>query len=266
MRKSPTIQPRICENCGETYTPKGTAQRFCDICRPIKANEVKQRYYKKMNPNAKPKTRCTDVCCVCGGPFSSRFDGKPYCNMHYLRMKVNGTPDYVGRKTKNTFEVSGDTVTAKTSKGQEFLISLCDLEQAKKYTWCISKTGYLVANINHKVVKLQRYLLSPPEDMVVDHINGNPLDNRRCNLRICSQTDNSKNTKQKSKATPTPGIQIKPNGRYRVRITVDRKEIAVGTFDTMDEAIAARHAAERKYYGEFSPIDSRQTSTPGDEE
>jgi hypothetical protein len=181
-------------------------------------------------------------------------------------MKINGTAERVGRKTKNTFVIDGETVIVRTTSGKEFIISACDLERVKRYTWCISKTGYPVANTNPKVVKLQRYLLSPPEGMVVDHINGNTLDNRRENLRVCSIADNSRNAAKKGKSTIAPGIQLKNNGRYRARITVNRKEIALGTFDTLDEAIAARHKAEREFFGDYSPIDSRTTSTRGDAE
>lgn len=175
MRKSPTIQPRICKLCGESYIPTGTTQQFCNICREIKSKERKLRYYRKTFPNANPKKRSEEVCCICGGLFSAHFDGAPYCNLHYLRMKANGTPDFVGRKSKNDFAINGDTVTCKTSSGVEFLISTSDLDAVKKYTWCISKTGYLVANINGKNTKLHRYLLSPEPSVIIDHINGNPM-------------------------------------------------------------------------------------------
>ena len=266
MRKSPTIQPRICQMCGSSYVPRGTSQKFCDVCREIRSKESKLRYYRTHFPDAKPKTRCEEPCCICGGQFSSHFDGKPYCNLHYLRVKTNGTPDLVERKSKNEFVVNGDTVMCKTTSGIEFLISYGDLEAVQKYTWCLSKTGYLVANISNKVIKLHRYLLSPESDAIVDHINGNRKDNRRENLRICNSTENSRNSDKKSKSSTAIGVQRKANGRYRARIMVDRKEIALGVFDTELEAIEARRVAEEKYFGDYSPMASRTTSTRGSSE
>lgn len=263
MRKSPVISPRICELCGETYTPSGAAQKFCNKCRVIKTDEYKSRYYKKKFPNIKPKKRCEEVCCICGSQFSSHFEGKPYCNLHYLRMKANGTPELKTRKSKNEFSVNGDTVTCKTSSGSEFLISKSDLEAVMKYTWCLSKTGYLVANINGSVTKLHRYLLSPDNGVLVDHINGNPKDNRRENLRTCSPKENSRNVKKKCDNTIVTGVSKTANGRFKARISVDRKEIRLGIFDTAEEAIEARRQAEIKYFGDYSPMASRKTSTRG---
>ena len=263
MRKSPSIKPRICELCGDAYIPSGTAQRFCEQCKIIKSRESKLRYYRKKFPNANPKKRCEEVCCICGATFSSHFEGKPYCNLHYLRMKTNGTPEFVGRKSKNEFAVDGDTVKCKTSSGVEFLISNSDLDTVMKYTWCLSKTGYLVANINGSVTKLHRYLLSPGKGVLVDHINGDPKDNRRENLRVCKPKDNSRNAKKKSEHSIICGVQKKSNGKYRARIMVDRNEIALGTFDTVEEAIEARRQAEIKYFGDYSPMSSRKTSTRG---
>lgn len=263
MRKSPTIQPRICKLCGKSYVPTGTTQQFCDICKKIKSKETKLRYYRKMFPDAKPKKRSEEVCCICGGPFSSHFEGKPYCNLHYLRMKTNGTPELTVRKSKNDFVEKGNTVICKTSSGVEFLISASDLDAVKKYTWCISKTGYLVANINGKTTKLHRYLLSPEPSVIIDHINGNTLDNRRGNLRLCSPKENSRNSKKKGKHNVATGVSKTKSGKFRARISVDRKEICLGTFQTAAEAIDARRKAEIQYFGNYSPMSSRNTSTRG---
>lgn len=266
MRKSPTIKPRVCDLCGETYTPSGPTQKFCSKCKLVKERETKLRYYRKKFPNAKPKKRCEDVCCICGNVFSAHFEGKAYCNLHYLRMKTNGSADLIKRQSKNQFIVDGSNVICQTTSGAKFLVSTSDLEEVKKYSWCVSKTGYLVANINGKVTKLHRYLLSPKSNEIVDHINGDPKDNRRENLRICNSTENSRNSRKKSKTSNFTGVQMRSNGKYRARIMVDGKEIALGVFETEAEAIVARKNAEEKYFGDYSPIASRKTSTLGSSE
>ncbi|MFJ7665583.1 HNH endonuclease [Lysinibacillus sp. NPDC097195] len=142
-----------------------------------------------------------------------------------------------------------------THKGEDFIFDLEDLERVSKSSWCISKTGYLVARINKKNTKLHRYILdldNPKE--VVDHINGNPMDNRKENLRICSNVQNTRNNKiSKNNSTGYPGIRVMPSGRFRARIMVDRKEISLGTYDTFEEAKQARIKGELKYFGEFAP-------------
>lgn len=261
MRKSPTFAPRKCEKCGVTYFPTGALQKFCPTCQIARDKERKANYYKRKFPNRKPKSRSAEVCCVCGVPFSSHYGGKPYCNTHYLRMKTNGTPDYIGRKSTNDFVTVGETVVCTTAAGVEYLISPVDLERVRKYSWCLSKSGYLVANVNGKVVKLHRYILSPPNGKVVDHINGDCTDNRRENLRVCSLAENGKNIKRKKNCAISPGIRLLPSGKYNARITYNRTEIHLGNFATLEEAITVRRNAEAKYYGEFSPTASRRTNT-----
>lgn len=262
MRKSPTIQPRKCSACGKTYTPSGNNQMYCDACKSEADKQRKKEYYKRKYPGSKPKTKCEDVCCVCGAPFSSHFDGKPYCNLHYLRMKANGAPDLVGRKRTNTYEVQGETTVVTTRAGRTFFVDTADLEQVKRYSWCYSKTGYLVANIGGRVVKLHRYLLQPDDGVIVDHINGDPADNRRCNLRLCTNTQNSRNSSaSKNSSTGVLGVKRVKGGKYVAQITVDRKQITIGRYTTIEEAAAARQEAERRYFKEFAPSISRTVTT-----
>ena len=254
-RKSPTInKTKICKNCGIEYLPTSTRQFYCKTCIPIMDKKRKLKHYLKSKPNAHNKPANSN-CCICGDEFSSHFEDKPYCKIHYLRMYYKGNPNLNVYQSKNTYTIVDDYAILKTTKGQEFIVDVDDLELTQTRTWCIGKTGYLVASLNGKNIKLHRYLLglTNPSD-VVDHINRNPLDNRKSNLRICSQNENSKNTKlQTNNTTGYPGIKLKPNGSYYTRITVDYKEIYLGTFDNFEDAVKVRKAAERKYYGEFAP-------------
>ena len=262
MRKRPTIQPRNCVMCGEAFTPSNYVQKYCPTCKAIADKRRKMEYYDRKFPDRKPKTKSSEVCCVCGAPFSSHYDGKPYCNKHYLRMKVNGTPEYVGRKRTNTYDVQGDTTIVTTKSGRTFTVDTADLEQVKRHSWCFSKTGYLVANIDHRVMKLHRYLLQPDDGVIVDHINGDPSDNRRCNLRFCSDAENARNTSaSKTSRSGILGVRRVESGKYSARIMVNRKEIRLGLFDTLEEAVAARENAERLYFKEFSPSISRTVTT-----
>lgn len=230
MRKSPTFNHTIiCKMCGKEIVPTSSRQIYCKECSEIANAERKRKHYQKNNPNAYQE-REQKYCIVCGNKFSASFNGEPYCNKHYLRMLTNGTTDYIGRKSKNTYVKYDDYVALKTTKGIEFLIDNEDFEKVIKYTWCVSKTGYLVANIHNKVTKLHRYILDLKEnDKVVDHINHNKLDNRKNNLRVCSQIDNSRNLPQKKTNTSGfTGVRLLKNGKYKARIMYNRKEIHLG--------------------------------------
>lgn len=265
MRKSPTIAPRVCRACGASYVPVGNRQFYCSICSSAKEKQRKREYYERKNPEAGSRRKSEETCCICGGVFSAHFDGKPYCNKHYQRMIRNGTTELQGRQRTNSYSVNGEILTVTLSNGRTFIADSADLEMIQRYNWCFNKSGYLVANIRGKITRLHRYLLCPDPGAVVDHINGDPSDNRRINLRICSVADNTRNSApSKNSRTGVIGVKRVPNGKYVAQIMVNRKQIILGTFETLTEAAEARREAEKLYFGEFSPSTSRtDTSTPG---
>lgn len=151
------------------------------------------------------------------------------------------------------------SIQIKTSKGQKIIIDPDDFEKCAKYSWCISKTGYAVANIRGKVTKMHRYILGIKDpNIVIDHINRNPLDNRKENLRLCTPRENSRNTSvSKNNKTKCLGISIvKKTGKYRARIMVNGKEINLGRYDNIEDAKKVRKEAEMKYFKEFAPINT----------
>lgn len=198
------------------------------------------------------------ICCVCGGPFSGTFDGKPYCNKHWLRMYTHGDLELRRKKNTNTHRVERDIAFITTANGVTFFVDEADLPTVKRYSWCMSKTGYPVANVGGSVVKLHRYLLRPESGEVVDHINGNRMDNRRCNLRVCTAKENARNVRPaKNSKSGVLGVRETKHGTYQARIVVNGTEIHLGNFKTMDEADSARRVAESQYFGEYSPSQSR---------
>lgn len=82
----------------------------------------------------------------------------------------------------------------------------------------------------------------------VDHINGEPSDNRIVNLREANQSQNIANSKCKS---GTKGVSTARGGRYRAQIMVNYKYIHLGTFLTIEEAKAAYNQAASEYFGEY---------------
>lgn len=88
----------------------------------------------------------------------------------------------------------------------------------------------------------------------IDHINRNRSDNRLCNLREATYTENNHNKSiSKNNTSGCPGVYwSERDGKHRVQITIQRKNIYIGSFKCKEEAIAARKAAESKYYSTFA--------------
>lgn len=193
-------------------------------------------------------------CVACGEKASCRYQGNMewYCNKHYLRMYNNGTLAKKKRPRTNTYEICEDKISILTKKGQKILIDAEDFAKVNQWSWCVNKKGYAVANVQGKVQKIHMLILGPRG--ITDHINGNKLDNRKQNLRKCSAKENARNSRVgKNNSTGYVGIRVTPKSRYKVRIMVNRKEIHLGVFDDLQEALRARHEGELRYFGEFAP-------------
>lgn len=93
------------------------------------------------------------------------------------------------------------------------------------------------------------------KDKIVDHINRNTYDCTENNLRICSPSENAKNTStHKNNTSGVSGVCYnKRENKWIARIGYNYKRINLGRFDTKEEAIKTRLIAEKEYYGEYAP-------------
>lgn len=93
--------------------------------------------------------------------------------------------------------------------------------------------------------------MSPPEETVVDHINGDTLDNRIENLRLCTNNQNTKSVRRSPKPCGFKGVTA--HGiRYRARVKNDYKEYLLGVFDTAIEAAMEYDRAALRLHGRFA--------------
>lgn len=92
---------------------------------------------------------------------------------------------------------------------------------------------------------------------MLDHINGDSLDNRIGNLRLCTMSQNQANRKRGSNnATGAKGVhRRKENGRFRAYISFEGRRIHLGAFGTAAEAVAARSEAAQRLFGEFARLE-----------
>jgi hypothetical protein len=151
---------------------------------------------------------------------------------------------------KNNYEIRGDHIVIFLSKRDgsihETSVSLSDLERLHDFpnTWCVAwnpytKSYYVKGKLRNKIIYLHRWLLNPPKNMVIDHINHSTLDNRRENLRVVTNSQNQFNrsglNEQNSSGYRNVGW-YKPYQKWRVVVKVDKKQIFGGYFDDIEEA------------------------------
>ena len=171
-------------------------------------------------------------------------------------------------KKENIFKEVDDYFIGYTSKGQEFYFDKTDYDIVKKYCWYIDTLGYVTTNIltndGKRTILRMHVLIMQPNDktLKIDHIHGRNSrnDNRRYNLRIATNQENTINAALKSNNTSgVTGVNwSKRHNKWVAQIKKDYKPILIGLFDAFEDAVKARKEAEKKYFGEFAYDYSQQ--------
>ncbi len=129
------------------------------------------------------------------------------------------------------------------------LIDDCDREMLESMgKWCIDSKGYCIKNSSRKLGKqkkilMHRVIINPPDHMFIDHINGNPIDNRRCNLRIVTNQQN-----QFNRHSAKGYSWQKDSKKWKARIVKNKKTIYLGLFNTESEARQAYLSAKQELH------------------
>lgn len=112
------------------------------------------------------------------------------------------------------------------------------------------------AKQDREKVYMHRIVMSPPPGKDVDHINGDGLDNRRENLRVCTRSENLRNRgKQANNTTGYKGVHFFKAARlFTASVQYDGKSFHLGYFKTALEAAKAYDEAARKIHGEFAQL------------
>lgn len=160
-------------------------------------------------------------------------------------------------KKYNNFDLSGSYGIGYTFKNEEFYFDIDDYDKIKDICWYIDARGYVVGhNIvgSKKQIKMHQIILPTDDGYIVDHINTDQKnDNRKSNLRIATQGENTRNRKISSNNTSgKTGVSFdKRKNQWVAYIGYNKNNIYLGAFVNRQDALNARIEAEKKYFGEF---------------
>lgn len=147
------------------------------------------------------------------------------------------------------------TITQRNGQAHTVYVDEQDIALVSKYTWCIGKDGYVVTNVHTSTgstLLLMHRLLMNPGALVVDHVNRDKLDNRRCNLRVCTQSQNTRNKGMYSNNTSGYTGVVKSRTKYKVQCRLNGVYTHHGTYTTTHAAAIVANIVRRELHGEFS--------------
>lgn len=127
------------------------------------------------------------------------------------------------------------------------------------FNWLLQGHGYASTHIGKRSVLLHRFIMGVafiPSHQQVDHIDGNRLNNKTSNLRLCSPLENARNKNSaKNNITGFKGVFKCSNGpNYSSMIHINGSRLYLGTFKDPREAALAYDAAAREHHGEFARL------------
>jgi hypothetical protein len=217
----------VCDYCGQEFDRipakiKNAKKHFCCL-------ECKHKYFQPLEY----------FCDSCGRKIlvercKFKRSKQHFCSVHCARK---------GHKKLNNFKIINNEYIEVFLKYKNIektvLVDYSLLDFIKNNTLWLRKRGksfYIGFYKENKIIYLHRYLTKCPSNLTVDHINGNPLDNRLQNLRICTNAQNAQNKLNVyNKSTGCRNVHFAKNG-YVVEMTVEGKRYYLGRYKTLEEA------------------------------
>lgn len=141
------------------------------------------------------------------------------------------------------------------SKGKYAIVDNKDYENLKGIKWSCSYYGYAVGMVKGKMISMARLILDAPKGVFVDHINHNTLDNRRENLRLCTQQQNNFNKTQLKGTSKYKGVSwSKYHLKWAGYIKIDGKRKFLGYFNNEIEPAKIYDKEAKQLFGQYAKL------------
>lgn len=145
--------------------------------------------------------------------------------------------------------------------GGEVIVDVCDYHWLSQRAWYLDTNGYAKCDLwgrrGGMKVLMHRLILLAPDTATVDHANGTKLDNRRCNLRFATQSQQNANRPKITGHSCFKGVHRRCDGLKwvaQLKPGYGQKTIHLGSFADEVDAARAWNAAALKHYGEFARL------------
>lgn len=256
-------------DCGNEKTINRRRLRVANSCGKCLAEDLSGQVFGNLTvidrnyDNTKLQDIRWNCKCKCGGT-----------KIAYGKLLKNGSTTHCGcirnRIRFNTYDLeSQEYGIGYTEKGEEFWFDKEDYELIKDYYWSYNQTGYLRGKIKGRYILLHRLVMNLAYETrpIVDHkvhdiVGKHKYDNRKCNLRIVTESQNAMNAhKSKRNKSGTTGVCWDSNNQvWRAYIGINGKTHLLGKypFEEKDKAIQTRKKAEERFFGEYSFDNSKK--------
>ncbi len=140
------------------------------------------------------------------------------------------------------------------TRGLFAIVDASDYEWLSGFKWhaTTGRKAYACFSRKDKVIYMHRLIMNPPEGKFVDHHDGNSLNYRRCNLRLCNKAQNAWNRPAVGGTSRFKGVYRNKDGKWKAGIRVGGQQTFIGLFDDEIEAAKAYDGKARELFGEFA--------------
>ncbi|QSF43352.1 HNH endonuclease [Paenibacillus tianjinensis] len=266
----------------DTIRSRRRDNRICDICNDDK--EIRQcgvegefkgrllclkhytqvRLYGLITDINKSHMDRERICEVCGAEEAIyyRSSNQMLCRRHYDHMWNFGK---ILKRTINDpnevikFDTYAEIImyNSKNEETSRAIVDLEDVDLLSRHKWRENNWGYPSTGNGRSEINcmMHQLLMHPKDGEIVDHINRNPLDNRRCNLRIVNKSINSINTGLRgNNVSGVTGVTYNKNAKsWRAFINFNGTRIELGHKKLFEDAVRKRLRAEIYYYPDYPP-------------
>ena len=181
---------------------------------------------------------------------TNRSNTKGYCVTHHRMLKLDGVIHRTNRDPNEMIHITPYyEIHLYSSKGVTIgktYIDEVDYLTIKEHKWYLGQRGYATTRINNKLVLLHQLLVGKQ----IDHKDRDPLNNRRSNLRVCTQKQNTHNSgPTKNSSSRYKGVsRIRNSEKWEARI----KDIHLGRFSSEKEAAIVYNIAAIEHFGDYA--------------